>query len=75
MAKLNVNQTAHGNVKIVLDPSSANKLWTILGHSHLIARNEQGATAQNKVCESFSNQLCSALQQAGLVWKDPRENV
>lgn len=69
MAKVSARRTEHGNLKIVLDPTSAQKLWVILSNSHL---HEYGSTAHkdNQKCEDVSIAICTELANTGLPYNE-----
>lgn len=73
MAKVLVQRTAHGNVKIVLDPTSAMKLARIINWSDAIGDGDCDVAAREcseGEVEDLSWQLHVALEAAGVSHED-----
>lgn len=69
MAKVRVQRTAHGNVKIVLDPTSAMKLARIINWSHAIGDGDCDVAAREcdrANVEDMAWELHDALKNAGV---------
>lgn len=68
MAKVRVSKTAHGNVKIILDNTSAEKLAKIINWSSAIGIAAEGAKAECAAAdvEDLAGQLHDAFKNAGV---------
>ena len=75
MAKVKVSKTLHGNVKIVLDLTSARKLHKIMNWSSSIGCSDPSALDAKQECEqadveSVAWALHAALHDAGVSHAD-----
>lgn len=73
MAKVRVSRTAHGNVKIILDNTSAEKLAKIINWSSsigVVSQEDDSSTARTECAranvEEMAWELHHALENAGV---------
>lgn len=75
MAKVKVSKTLHGNVKIVLDKNSAQKLHKIMDWSSAIGSSTPSALIAKQECEDagvedLAWELFTALHASGVSHAD-----